>query len=88
MFIGTKRDLSRLRRVSRKEACNLGNNYNCTQFEVSSATDKRVKDCFHSLFRQIEVRQILDQTDENDCKPAILNPTKIMRNGVVRYGTA
>lgn len=88
MFIGSKRDLSRMRKVNRKDAFNFSNKHNCTQFEVSAATDKRVKDSFHALFRQIEVRQLLAKSEESECKPAILNPPKISRNGTWRFGTA
>ena len=87
MLIGTKRDLSRVRTVNRKEAFDTANLYNCTQFDVSAASDKKVKDCFHALFRQIEVRRILHQADSDENKHVILNPPKVIRNGVVRYGT-
>ena len=86
MFIGTKRDLSRMRQVQRKEAFAIASKYSCTQFDVSSATDRRVKDCFHALFRQIEIRHLVQQNDDKE--PTIVNPPVIVRNGTIRYGTA
>ena len=85
MFIGTKRDLSHYREVNRKEAFEISEKHNCTQFDVSAACDKNVKDCFHALFRQIEVRKLLGV---NKTRPTLLSPPLISRKGSLRFGSA
>lgn len=86
MLVGTKRDLSRMRKVSRKESYFVANKYSCTQFDVSSASDKHVKDSFHALFRQIEIRHLIHTHD--DIGRTIVNPPTTQRHGTIRYGTA
>lgn len=88
MLIGTKRELSRLRKVRRQEAYDSANAFNCTHFEVSSAIDRKVKDCFHALFRQIEIRQLLHNDEGKEGLHTILNPPKLLRYGTYRHGTA
>ena len=85
ILIGTKRDLARLRKVTREEGYDLANKNNCSYFEVSAAVDKKVKDCFQSAFRQIQVRKLLSTADEE--KITILNPPKVMHHGLYRHGS-
>ena len=87
MLLGTKKDLSRMRQVDRKEAFKLATQYSCTQVEVSSASNRRVVDSFHAMFRQIEIRNILKEEEGVD-PPTIVNPPLLARAGKFRYGTA
>ena len=87
MLIGTKRDLSRMRQVERKEAFKLATQYSSTQLEVSSASNRRVVDSFHAIFRQIEIRNVLNEDEAVD-PPTIVNPPLLSRAGKLRYGTA
>ena len=88
MLIGTKRDLSRMREVDRKESFQTATLHSCTQFDVSSAANRRVVDSFHALFRQIEIRHLLHQNKNETDIPTIANPPVIIRSGTIRYGTA
>ncbi|XP_012563065.1 uncharacterized protein LOC105847814 [Hydra vulgaris] len=72
LLIGTKRDLSRLRTVSCKEALQVAHCYNCTYTEVSAADNIKVINSFQKLFSEIEKKQIfcehnniLDSTKEH-----------------------
>ncbi|XP_065653373.1 uncharacterized protein LOC136080524 [Hydra vulgaris] len=72
LLIGTKRDLSRLRTVSCKEALQVAHRYNCTYTEVSAADNIKVINSFQKLFTEIEKKQlfcehknILDSTKEH-----------------------
>lgn len=87
MLMGTKRDLSRMRQVDRKESFETATRHSCTQFDVSSASNRRVTDSFHALFRQIEIRHLLNQNGDRE-PPTIVNPPLVIRSGIVRYGTA
>lgn len=88
MLIGTKRDLSRMRQVDRKESFQTATQHSCTQFDVSSASNRRVVDSFHALFRQIEIRHLLQGEGSDNDVPTYLNPPIVNRSGTVRYGTA
>ncbi|XP_066916587.1 uncharacterized protein [Clytia hemisphaerica] len=87
MLMGTKRDLSRMRQVDRKESFKVATQYNCTPFDVSSASNRRVTESFHAMFRQIEIRNLLNQNEGIDA-PTIVNPPIVARSGKLRYGTA
>ena len=87
MLMGTKRDLSRMRQVDRKESFKVATQYNCTTFDVSSASNRRVTESFHAMFRQIEIRNLLNQNGSIDA-PTIVNPPVVARSGKFRYGTA
>ncbi|XP_002154926.2 EF-hand calcium-binding domain-containing protein 4B isoform X1 [Hydra vulgaris] len=85
MLIGTKKDLAKYRKVTREEGFDLANKNNCSFFEVSAAADKKVKDCFQSAFRQIQVRKLLSTTNSENS--TIFNPSKISHGGFSRHGS-
>ena len=85
VLIATKIDLNRLRKITQKRGLDLANQYNCSQFDVSAAVDDNVQECFHAVFRQIEVRQFLKGNSEDD--KTILTPRKFTRSGSFRYPT-
>ena len=85
VLIATKMDLDRLRKIKQKRGLDLANQFNCSQFDVSAANDNNVQECFHAVFRQIEVRQFLKGNDGDD--KTILTPRKFKSSGSFRYST-
>ena len=78
LLIGTKRDLSRRRLVTRAEGLHAAHRYNCTYTEVSAADNVKVKNSFQKMFAQIEGKQLF--FEHGDPSISIIEPPRALRN--------